>query len=158
MTQTITPIEIGITVAAGVEDAFTTFTRDIASWWPVDNHSVGEARVTDVIMEPGVGGRFYERWDDGTERDWGEILEWDEPHRLVCTWQPNPERPAPTELEIRFEAVDGATRVTLEHRGWERLGAQGPGQRKDYSSGWPVVVELFARRCEEAHGGGAGGG
>jgi uncharacterized protein YndB with AHSA1/START domain len=156
MVETIAPVEIELTVHAGVEHAFRTFTADIGSWWPTSTHSIGQARVADVVMEPRVGGRLYERWDDGTEHDWGEILEWDEPHRFVCTWQPNHERPAPTELEVRFEAVDGATSVTLEHRGWERLGAEGPAQRKDYSSGWAPVLESYARRCEEPHAGGSG--
>ncbi|HEY7874499.1 MAG TPA: SRPBCC family protein [Actinomycetota bacterium] len=148
MIGTITPIEIEITVAASVEDAFATFTGDITSWWPSATHSVGEERVAEVVMEPRTGGRLFERWDDGTEHDWGEILEWEAPNRLVCSWQPNPERPAATEIEVTFEGVDGGTRVRLEHRGWERLGEQGPGQRRDYSSGWAPVLEGFARRCE----------
>ncbi len=150
MTDTIAPIEVGITVATDVEHAFRTFTEDVASWWPAESHSVGEGRVAVVVMEPCAGGRFFERWDDGTEHDWGEILEWDEPHRFVCTWQPNHDRPAPTEIEVRFEPVDGATRVTLEHRHWERLGAEGAESRRDYASGWGPVMDRFARHAEGA--------
>jgi uncharacterized protein YndB with AHSA1/START domain len=148
--DTIAPIEIGITVATDVAYAFRTFTEDVGSWWPAESHSVGEERVASVVMEPGVGGRFFERWDDGTERQWGEILEWDEPRRFVCSWQPNPDRPAPTEIEVRFEAVDGGTRVTLEHRHWERLGDEAAESRRDYASGWAPVMDRFARRCEAA--------
>ena len=148
MIETIAPIEAEIMVAADAELAFRTFTADIGSWWPVAGHSIGEERVVAVAMEPGVGGRLYERWADGTEHDWGRILEWDEPHRFVCTWQPNPERPAPTELEVRFEPAGDQTRVSLEHRGWERLGAEAAESRADYTSGWPPLMELFARRCE----------
>jgi hypothetical protein len=36
------------------------------------------------------------------------------------------------------------TRVELEHRGWERLGAQGRESRAGYDSGWPGVLESFA--------------
>ena len=150
MIETVAPIGIEITVGSGVEHAFRTFTADIASWWPVMSHSIGEGRVTEVVMEPRIGGRFYERWDDGTEHDWGEILEWDEPRRLVCTWSPNPQRSTPTELEVRFESAGDGTRVFLEHRGWERLGGEAAALRQSYTSGWPVVIELFARRSEEA--------
>ena len=36
------------------------------------------------------------------------------------------------------------TRVELEHRGWERLGDQGPRPRTSYERGWPGVLEAFA--------------
>lgn len=150
MIETIAPIEVGITVASDVEHAFATFTADVGSWWPSESHSVGEERVAAVILEPGVGGRFFERWDDGTEHEWGEVLEWDEPRRFVCTWQPNPDRPAPTEVEVRFEAIEGGTRVTLVHRHWERLGAEAVETRRSYVSGWGPVIDRYARRCEAA--------
>ena len=149
MIETIAPIEIEITVASGIEQAFRTFTAGIGSWWPVMSHSIGEARVTDVVLEPRAGGRLYERWDDGTEHEWGEVLEWDEPRRFVCSWNPNPEPSTSTEIEVRFEASGESTRVSLEHRGWERLGAEATELRREYTSGWPIVVELFARRCED---------
>jgi hypothetical protein len=66
MIETMAPIEVEITVASDVALAFRTFTEDIGSWWPTRTHSVGEERVTAVILEPRVGGRFYERWDGGT--------------------------------------------------------------------------------------------
>jgi uncharacterized protein YndB with AHSA1/START domain len=148
--ETIAPIEIGITVASDVDHAFRTFTEGIGSWWPSATHSLGGERVTAVVLEPGVGGRLYERLDDGTEHDWGEVLEWDEPRGFVCTWQPNLDRPAATEIEVRFEAVEGGTRVTLEHRLWERLGAEAAESRRDYASGWGPVMDRYARRCESA--------
>jgi uncharacterized protein YndB with AHSA1/START domain len=113
--------------------------------------------VTDVVLQPGVGGRLYELWDDGTEHDWGEILEWDEPARFVCTWRPNHERVAPTEVEVSFTEEGDKTVVRLEHRAWERLGADGPAQRDDYKSGWAPVLERYARRCEDSPAGGASG-
>ena len=150
MIDTVAPIEVGITVASDVGHAFRTFTEGIGSWWPAESHSIGEARVATVVLEPGVGGRLFERWDDGTEHDWGEVLEWDEPRRFVCTWQPNHERPAPTEVEVRFEAVEDGTLVTLEHRHWERLGSEAAESRRGYASGWGPLMDRFARRAEDA--------
>lgn len=147
MIETSAPVVVEVTVAAGAEAAFETFTADIASWWPVERHSIGEGRVVDVVMEGRAGGRVYERWDDGQERDWADVLEWDPPRRLVLSWHPNPDRDSATEVEVAFEPAGEGTRVRLEHRGWERLGAEADEARTSYETGWRPVLDLFAARC-----------
>jgi hypothetical protein len=55
-----------------------------------------------------------------------------------------------SEVEVRFIA-DGAdaTRVELEHRKFEQLGAQaGESIRKDVDGGWPKLLELFKKQLE----------
>jgi uncharacterized protein YndB with AHSA1/START domain len=101
--------------------------------------------VVAVVLEDRVGGRLYERWHDGGEADWGQVLAWEPPTRLLLAWKPNPERPAPTEVEVRFLAVErGRTRVELEHRGWERLGDLAAQARDSYRDGWPTVLDAYA--------------
>ena len=68
------------------EEAFDLFTARIASWWPVRTHSYGGDDVKDVVLEPGVGGRLYEVTADG-EQDWGKVLAWEPPTRLLLDWQ-----------------------------------------------------------------------
>ena len=67
---------------------------------------------------------MYEVQADGKEAPWGTVDVWEPPHRLVISWHVNPEAPAPTEIEVRFIADGDATRVDVEHRGWERLGME----------------------------------
>lgn len=148
MTDTTMPIELEVTVAAPVEDAFRVFTGEIGTWWPVDVHSIGEEKVTAVLMEGGAGGRLYEVWDNGEQRDWADVLEWDEPHRIVLAWHPNPDRSTSTEIEIRFTSEGDGTRVSLEHRGWDRLGAEAAEARESYLTGWPPVIDLFTRQVD----------
>lgn len=147
MIDTTAPVVLEVTVTSSIEDAWLTFTAGFGSWWPVAQHSIGEERVTAVEMEPGVGGRVLERWDDGREHEWGVITEWDEPNRLVFSWHPNLEKARTTEIEVRFTSIDEGTRVSLEHRGWERLDKDAQAAREDYASGWAPVLELFARRA-----------
>jgi uncharacterized protein YndB with AHSA1/START domain len=59
------------------------------------------------------------------------------PERLVLRWRVNPNR-RPTEIEIRFVAEEGRTRVDLEHRGWDV--ADDVEGREMYSDGWDKVL------------------
>src|SRR4051794_40483160 len=115
------PVRARTTVHCAPEVAFAAFTERFAEWWPVAGHSVGEDRVATVVFEGRAGGRLFERWHDGHEADWGEVVAWEPPVRIVFTWRPNP-TDAATEVEVRFSALEGAlTRIELEHRGWEAL-------------------------------------
>ena len=80
-------------------EAFELFTDRIASWWPVGTHSYGGEDVTDVVLEPGVGGRLYEVTAAG-EQDWGRVLEWEPPSRFLLDWQIR--QASGTEVEVRF--------------------------------------------------------
>jgi uncharacterized protein YndB with AHSA1/START domain len=156
MTEPIEPVVVAVEVGRGVEEAFRVFTAEIAAWWPVADHSVEPDRVEAVVLEAGVGGRLYERWHDGGQADWGRVLAWEPPARLLLSWQPNPDRPAPTEVEVRFLALEpDRTRVELVHRGWERLGDQGAGSRAGYEAGWPGALAAFAATAMAGAGAGA---
>lgn len=116
-------------------EAFELFTARIASWWPVGTHSYAGDAVTDVRLEPRVGGRLYEVTDAG-EQDWGRVLEWDPPHRFLLEWQIG--EASGTEVEVRFSPEGPGSRVELEHRGFAAGGA-----RDNYEAGWDVVLTPF---------------
>ena len=87
-TAPIPPITGTVTLGVPIERAFRVFTGSIDTWWPHEYH-IGQAEVAEVVLEPQVGGRWYERGVDGSECDWGRVLAWEPPHRLVFTWQIN---------------------------------------------------------------------
>jgi uncharacterized protein YndB with AHSA1/START domain len=133
-----------ITVARPPEVAFRVFTEGLASWWPARTHSVGHERVDTIVLEGHVGGRFYERLDDGTEHEWGEITTWDPPGRLGMTWHAGRGPETAQQLEIRFVAEGDGTRVELEQTGWEVLGDEAEATRANYASGWTGVLGQYA--------------
>jgi len=55
-----------------------------------------------------------------------------------------------SEVEVRFIAQGtDATLVELEHRKFERLGAEaGASMRKDVDGGWPRMLEHFKNEAE----------
>jgi uncharacterized protein YndB with AHSA1/START domain len=149
---TVEPIQRSVTVNRSVEDAFRVFTEGISTWWPLHTHSI-EAMdrggvPAEAVLEPREGGRLYERMSTGEEGYWGTITTWEPPHRIVIAWKVNPEAPAPTEIDVRFSEQAGATRVDLEHRGWERLGERAAEARASYADGWK---EVFGRYAEVAN-------
>lgn len=139
----LSPVRQSVRVRRPIQEAFELFTRDIGTWWPVQTHH-RRGDVIGLVFEGRTGGRIYERCGDGGTADWGRVLAWEPPHCVVFTWLAT-SGGEPTEVEVRFVAEDVAlTRVELEHRGWERLGATGAEQRTRYLNGWPRAIGLFA--------------
>lgn len=126
------------------EEAFELFTARIASWWPVRSHSYGGESVTDVVIEPRVGGRVFEVTAAG-EQDWATVAAWEPPGRLLLDWQIGDARG--TEVEVTFEPEGPGSRVVLEHRGFAS-GTDTPRER--YSSGWDVVLAPFVTASKKA--------
>jgi uncharacterized protein YndB with AHSA1/START domain len=138
----IDPLHLSFDVASTVEHAFETWTARTSAWWPRSHTVAGEP--AEVVFEPAPGGRIYERAADGREADWGRIIEWDPPHRLVYSWHLRQDAADATEVEIRFDqSAAGGTTVTIEHRGWERLGAGGPDRRDANGRGWAGLLPHY---------------
>jgi uncharacterized protein YndB with AHSA1/START domain len=133
-------IRKSVTVGVPIETAFRVFTEEIGSWWPLAAKSVGLEEAVDLTIEPRLGGRVYEQHRNGAEYDWGEILAWDPPCRLVFTWHPGRATETGQEVEVTFAAAGNGTRVELEHRGWERLVGPGGEIPAHFESGWDEAL------------------
>jgi uncharacterized protein YndB with AHSA1/START domain len=140
-----------IVVEAPQERAFTVFTERMATWWPLDTHSIGTKPVTAAVIEPHAGGRWFERSADGSECDWGRVLVWEPPDRVVLSWQLSSDWAADpdvhTEVEVRFTPADGGgTRVDLEHRHLEAYAERAQEMRGIFDSegGWRGLLGRFA--------------
>ena len=151
-TPALPPLRFEIAVGLEPAAAFRLFTERIATWWPLPTHSLGGGRAFTCFVEPRVGGRLAEVRDDGEESVWGTVLAWEPPQRLAFTWHPG--RPATTaqQVEVRFEPAAGGTRVVLEHRGWEALGAEAEATRRNYEGGWAFVIGERYRAAAERGG------
>jgi uncharacterized protein YndB with AHSA1/START domain len=143
MSSTTPPVLRSAHVARTVQEAFDVFTRQIGAWWPLPTHGLYGTDAGVVAFED---GRLVERATDGRCTVWGEVLAWDPPHRLVMTWHPGQDVDEASEVEVRFTASDGGTRVELEHRGWERFGESAMQRRHRYvgPGAWGHVLDHFA--------------
>jgi hypothetical protein len=146
------PVVRTITVRATPERAFEIFTTGMTRWWP-DTHSIRttDAPIAEVVLEPRVGGRWFERSTDGTECSWGYVIAWEPSKRLVLAWQLNAEwqfEPALiTEVEVLFRSQDSETTlVRLEHRKLEAFRDSAGKVRQAISSqgGWDLLLKAYA--------------
>jgi uncharacterized protein YndB with AHSA1/START domain len=152
-TITIAPVRKSIRVNASQAHAFEVFTSGLERWWPRDT-GIGTLPMKKAVMETRVGGRWYEQAEDGTQTNVGKIIIWEPPHRFVMTWDINsswkPDTTVSSEVEVKF-IPDGAkaTRVELEHRKFEQMGAEGgESMRKSVDGGWPGLLERFRVEAE----------
>lgn len=144
-------------LAAGVPVSppavFEVFTTDHNDWWPRSRH-IGKPDSFTAILEPRIGGRWYETGDDGTECQWGEVLVWESPRRIVMRWDLDSEwvydRRIGTEVGVRFTTESPKrARVELEHRLLERYGDKAGLMRDILGSdhGWvgmPLAMGMLA--------------
>jgi uncharacterized protein YndB with AHSA1/START domain len=152
--STAAPVKTQVVVEAPLQRAFEVFTQEMMSWWPADHHLL-EGELAEMVCEPRVGGRIYDRNVDGGECTWARVLAYEPPDRFVFSWDITPQWQLETdpshasEVEVRFIAETSArTRLELEHRalerhgdGWERMSevVASPG-------GWPKTLESYAAR------------
>ena len=142
------PLRFAFDVACSPEHAFETWGHRFSRWWPRDHSATGEAGL-EVVLEPRVGGRIFERTSSGDEIDWGEITVWTPPDMIGYLWHLRRDRRDATDVEIRFvDRGNGTTRVEIEHSGWERLGSDAETWRDRNRGGWTTLIPHY----EEAIG------
>ena len=149
------PIRKTLRVRAPQEKTFELFTASMGKWW-LKSHSLLETPQQDVVIEPREGGRWFERGEDGSEQDWGRVLSWEEPDRIVLAWQLNADwvyqADFETSVEVTFTAEGEETIVAFEHRDLERYGDRAEELRGGYESGmdggWAALLAGFKTAAE----------
>ncbi|HEY4202018.1 MAG TPA: SRPBCC family protein [Devosiaceae bacterium] len=140
-----------IRVRATREYAFSFFTLNPIKWWP-PTYTIGSAPMQKVVMEPHPGGRWFEIGSDGSECQWGNVLAWEPPARLVLAWRIGMNwkfDPALlTEVEVTFRDVGGGeTEVRIVHSKFENYGPDA-GKALQIFDGWSSILERFAAIAE----------
>ena len=139
-TKLIEPVEMSVVVPLSAERSFRLFTTELSKWWPLSTHSLGQERAVSCAAEPRVGGALFEIQEDGTRVDWGRVLVWEPPDRVVYSWHPGHQPSEAQQVELRFNPEGEATRVDLRHYGWEALGEKAVSVRDNYANGWKKVL------------------
>lgn len=114
---------VALRIAAPPPRVFEAFTAEISQWWrPNTLFAFTRRRDGRLAIEPCLGGRVTETYPDGDEFVIGRVLGWEPPTRVVLSWREATFSPGQdTTVHVRFEGVDGGTRVVVEHFGWDGL-------------------------------------
>ena len=141
-----------IHIAAPAERVFQALIdpQQLMRWWNSE-----ECKTEFFEMDTRPGGR----WRFGTRKSTlnvngvnqffceGEVLEFDPPRLLAYTWIANwhDDKARKTIVRWEFMPTKDGTHVKVTHSGL----AQEAVARKDYSSGWPGVVEKLKKFVEK---------
>lgn len=109
-----------IEVAVEPATAFALFTEEIDEWYRSGTHSWNDPeRAVGIRLEPGVGGRWIEVWDEATGEGFeiGRVLVWEPGARLVVSYRNVHLPPGLSQVDVRFDPVAGGTRVRFGHSG-----------------------------------------
>jgi hypothetical protein len=146
------PVRKSIVVKVAQAKAFEVFTAGIGRWWPA-SHTLLKSPVKATIIEPRVGGRWYQAGEDGSQCVNGFVLASAPPSSLILSWRLNSkfeiDDSLESEVEIRFIAeTSDVTRVELEHR---ITAADGEAMRAavDAPNGWSAILAAYAQTAEE---------
>ena len=134
-----------VEIAASPERVFRALaSKDVVEWWGAEGvyHTKewsGDVRVGGRWRASGVGA------DGKPFAVGGEYLEVDPPRALVHTWEADWEPGKTTRVAIRLEPIDGGTRVTLRHEGFESRESC-----EQHGDGWAMVLDWLASHVAPA--------
>ncbi len=146
-------INHSFTVSTSKKRAFEVFTEELSSWWPKEYTWAGEV-LESIRIEPKKNGRCFERGPHGFTCDWGRVLIWEPPDKVVFSWQiapdrvpePNPEKAS--EVEVTFVQLDkNETHVKFEHRNFENHGKNAVLYQQALNSpeGWHYILNRYRK-------------
>ena len=145
-------------VPGPAEHAFAVFTDELTDWWVTEYTGPARRRSPSWAWSRGPAACSTRSARTASARDWGRVLTWDPPRRLVFAWQLGPDRvPVPdparaSEVEVLF-LPDGPerTRVELEHRHFDRHGEAAEGYRKALTAGWHELLTRYLATVSRRH-------
>jgi hypothetical protein len=130
---------LAIEVACSPADAFDTYVSRIGTWWP-PTYTASPDGLETVVIEPGLGGRVYERHLDGTVIEWGEVTAWAPGAEVAYTSTLAQTKDFPSLVTVRFTAAGSGCRVDFEHGGWN----DGNASFRDKFGDWAVILRAYA--------------
>jgi len=133
-------IEQEVTIAAPPARVFDALTKEVSAWWGRPHMYAEDAR--DIILEPRVGGRFYEDWGNGEGALYAIVTIARRPEWLRMSGSMGMRGAVAGVIEITLTPKGAGTVVRLSHR---VVGEVTEETESGYREGWRG---LFAERLK----------
>ena len=133
MTPTLA-IEQEVTLAAPAARVFRALTEEIDSWWSPRLYDDAPSRV---VLEPHVGGRFYEE-SAGQTALWAIVRRFEPEKKLMLDGPLGFETPVASVSTFELEERAGRTTVRISHRA---IGEITQEQVAGYTEGWRNLMQ-----------------
>ena len=131
----ILQIEQEVTIKAAPARVFKALSAEIGEWWPFRTKQEKKGKI---ILEPKVGGKFYETWGKGEGILWGMVVQIIEGQRLDLAGMIGMSRLVHHFVSFSLEDKKGSTLVKLSHRGFGELSDK---DRDGYGEGWKEILQ-----------------
>ena len=137
-------IEQEVLIRAPRARVFEALTRDIGQWWAFRLTQEGST----LVLEPRVGGRFFEDLGDGQGALWGIVQHIKRPEILRLNGALGMMRDPVVSVYTYelIEAEDNATRLKLTHRA---AGEPAPQAEENYRGGWGKLLGRYLKAYVE---------
>ena len=123
-----------VTIDASRERVWDAITR-MGQWWP---HRFRDGST--VVLEPVVGGRFYEDWGGETGALYGTVVKVSAPAQIVVEGPMGMAGPVVGVWSMDLAETDGRTVLRYSHRAF---GDISPETVQGYTSGWGEVLDAL---------------
>ena len=130
-------IEQEVTIAAPPERVFEALTSEVAAWWGAP-YLYSEA-AQNIILEPKLGGRFYEDWGDDEGILYATVTGIKRAERLELTGPMGMGGAVQGFISIQLEPKEAVTVVRLSHRATGEVTAE---TKANYGQGWQDLLEV----------------
>ena len=145
----IEPLRMSFEVDTPTDHAFETWTARDRSLVAGRPHPHGPIRPADRARGSGRWADLRADTATDEEWDWGRVTAWEPPARLVYLWHLERDRPRrPRSRSSSCRSRRDATRVEIEHRGWEALGSDGQAWRDANMGGWATLLPHYQAAVE----------
>jgi uncharacterized protein YndB with AHSA1/START domain len=153
-----TAVRQQVVVEVPIGQAFEIFVKKFDLLKPRE-HNLLPVEIAETVFEAKVGGSIYDRGVDGTICRFARVLAYEPPHRVVFSWDIDPQWQIETdpnrtsEVEVRFVSeAPNRTRVELEHRNLDRHGEGWEAVRQGVGSegGWPLYLHRYVAIANRA--------
>ena len=131
-------ISLEVSLEASAATVFNALTRDIAAWWG-EPYLVSTERAIDIVLDPYLGGSFYELWGGGDGACWAKVAQMKR-YELIEVRGPLGMTGAVNGV-IRFELEERDNGVLLKLR-HQAAGNLEEGAEASYREGWRDLLQV----------------